>query len=646
MPVTTAPAIIKTYKPEDIAAKLPDCPTDKQQNADFRGWIQDREQYEDYRAAFYIKASKDVHWWMGSYCWTKDPKWHTGVPHVPFIPYVKQREYIDFRRRHRAQGRPHLLVKSREQGASLCVMYDNQHHWQFTNAGNCKIGSEKAEKVDGRAGFGGTLLGKMDYNLSRQPEYLLPAGYNPKQHRIKFHFTNPVTGNVTTGETTNEAFAVGDRQDSIDIDEASLIGILEQIHTACGNATRAWCFLSTPRGYEYFAKLVHGGQVDVFMLKWWENEAWHGYTDPRTGLWMPGLRTCEAGHCPIHDEGGRPHSDRYDSECASYGNDPVKIAQEFDLNFAKSGGAVFNVERVNRVISLVTEKIVSSEIEFRHYKLDFVPVSRETPFPNDEDELYIEMRKWPVRATRMLGSPLKVYKEPFICRDKKCKCEGTGRHVYVIAGDTSQGKADGDGAGALVWDCTAGECVAVLHGRFEPVPLAREIAKLAKWYGTSSGDDINAWCAVEANGDGFVVNDILNKMGLWLHKSKSDDKIRKKRANVLGVVVHQGKTAMLNKHLVPRINGGESGWPEFVCPFPEVWQQFLTFISWAGKQGVLEPDKMIMGAQRGHHDDFVMMAFHALYGATERYGAIKDVLRPPETRLGPVNYVANGFNYV
>jgi hypothetical protein len=631
-----APAIIIPQTTIEIASKLPPATFNAQENADYRGWIADREQYEDYRAAFRHKAETDVHWWMANYCWTKDPKWHAGVPHVPFVPYSTQRRYVDTRRRMRAAGRPHLCLKSREQGASLCMMYDNQHHWQFSRTGNIKVGSESEKKVDGRGGFAGTLFGKLRYNIERQPEYLLPDGWNPKKHDIQLNITNPETGNTFTGEGTNEHFAVGDRQDGIDIDEATMIMILEQIHQAIGNATRAWSFLSTPRGYEYFAKLALSGKIHLFTMPWWENEAWFGYKDSLTGKFVPGkLYKCKAG-CPAHPDGGKPHSDRFDAECESYGWDSVKIASELDLSFSKSGGSVFSAERVNRVLVHVKDRLDKGKLELMPYSLELIPRGNEGAVKTEFD-LYIQMRSWTLRAMRVANSNLKVYKLPFSCREKTCCCGGTGQHVYIVSGDTSQGRADGDGAGAMVWDCTAGHVAALLHGRYEPIPLAHEVYKLSRWYGRDSGNDIDALCGVEANGDGFVVNDVLNKLGARIFRSPKQDRHGKEAPR--GVVVSRNKVPIINKYLVPYINGDASEWPEFLCVFPEVWQQFMTFISTASKRSVLAPDSMKMGAQYGHHDDLVMMACHALYVSCETYqGRISGVLRGPEVRSGIVRF--------
>lgn len=617
-------AIIVSKDLEERIAQIPAPPRDYDLNGRFRDTVLDMGGNDsNWAAAFKEKCKRDELFWYDTFCYTRDAKWRPGEAHVRMIPYDKQREYIGFRNDMRASGSPHCLVKSREQGASIVMCYDNQYHWQFHGT-STKIGSEKKDKVDGKS-FETALLPKVEYNLSMQPQWLLPDGFElSKPFRTFNNFFNPETSKSYSGEPTNEDFARGDRLSNIDIDEASAIPILAKIHLACGNATRCWAFISTPRGYEYFAATVHKGDVPVFYLPWWENEAWFGWTD-ENGTKQPGLRYCKPG-CKVHEFGGKPHSDRYDSECRSYGYDPVKIAQELDMDFAKSGNALFNTEVVKKVRVFLSER-----------KPKLIPVGLEWSGQTSEISLsdpngwFKQARRWSVAPSFEPMSGFRILSHPFLCENKECPCEGTGRHTLVNGGDVAKGLEHGDNNVLLTLDITAGKFVAAYQGRKEADLTAVDWAKISRFFGKAAGNDCDVFSNVEWNDNGVIVNRFMGLMGTPLARHKSDDKIRGESIpDKQGTVVHvHNRARLLNEYLLPYLgrSNGPGGFPRLIMPFDEFWQEAETLVLLTPEAGILNPERPKAGAMRGKHDDWLWAATHAIYVAMRHYGKVKGCVR-------------------
>ena len=249
----------------------------------------------------------------------------------------------------------------------------------------------------------------------------------------------------------------------------------------------------------------------------------------------------------------------------------------------------------------------------------------------DPQAWYRATRKLNVRAKDATTGSLRIWREPFSCREKRCVCTGTGHHSYVLGGDVGKGLSHGDPSVGLMLDITAGEFVAAMAGQIEPDVFGLEMGKFAKYYGKSSGGDRDAFAASEWNENGLVANKIMDLMGIPQFIHKSDDKVRGKHvADKLGVVVTPSNRArLLNEYLIPNLGRAEQGgeFPRLVMPFDEFWRDAETFVLLTPKTGELNPDKPKAGAMRGKHDDWLFAATHAIYVAMMHFGKCKGFYR-------------------
>lgn len=626
---------------EQLVANIPDAPgpQHKADNIAFRAEIVAMiNESAEFARAVDLKCSRDPIFWFNTIVWTQNPKDFPTDPKQPVILFPKQERFILKLDSNVESGRPLLLQKSREQLAS--VMMANYDLWRLIYRENSAglVGSYKKDVVEGNS-YAKAIFPKIDYTIKFLPDPLLPEGWvrkRPGPCRRDMVFFNPANGKAIEGETCNENFARSGRFAYVWIDEFAHIKKQNDIHTAVGNVTNCFIYTTTPKGIEEFANMVRAGEHDVFTLHWTDNYLWHpqGYTpeecDWENGVW-PEEWICAPG-CKAHQEGGEPHSERYDRECGKYNWNRIKIAQELDIAYQKSGSSVFDPDKVQSAIRHLASEDVRAAMKFHNVKLEFnekTAVSFRPDGDDDiQDEYYRHAKKWPVIAKVVEAAcSLRIWKMPFTCRDRECACEGTGLHTYVLGGDTAR-NVDADYDCAYMLDITAGEVVAEWHGRASPTKVGIEWAKLCKFYGADSLPGwSNAWHAVEHNEMGILINETMTKLGVFGHINRNERNKKKKKEARYGVNVTKWNKTHIIDGLKQEVDNGDPAMPllpRLVNPFIDFWKECETYVYKYADKTDIRPESAKMGAQtRSQHDDRVMSMAMAIYGAMVRYGKIR-----------------------
>ena len=619
---------------------FPPGPLDKDDNLEFRAELCALvEQSDEFAAAVNLKCANDPVFWFNTFVWTQNPIDFSGDPKVPVILFPRQCEFIRELHDCVENGVPLLVEKSREQLASVGIA--NYALWRllYHQVGSVKIGSFKRDVVDGDD-YGEAIFPKIDFTLEFMPDKLLPEGWQRKRPgpcRKELMFKNPSTGSTIKGETCNHRFSRSGRWPWLWLDEFSHVERQEEIHSAVSYTTNCFVYSTTPNGVEKFAAMIKSGHFKVFQLHWTDNYLWHpkGYTPDQCrwgeGVW-PEEWICSAG-CKAHPEGGMPHSERYDFACQKSNWDRVKIAQELDINYQKSGGSVFNPDKVQSAIRHLMKPETREQIKLHNVRLDFLVKEAISFMPDDDEDIKAEYYKvakhWKVSARiTEQSSPLRVWKFPFSCRNKECVCDGTGLHTYVLGADTAK-NIDGDYDCAYMIDVTAGEVVAEWHGQASYWKKGNEWAKLCKWYGASSMPGWgHAWHAIEHNDQGLLVAEVMIKLGVNGHISRNERNKKKKIEGKYGVNINRwSKPHIINGCLQPEIDNGDEAnplLPRLVCPFVDFWKECETFVYKYPDKTDMRPETARMEAQtRSQHDDRVMAMGVGLYGATVRYGRVR-----------------------
>lgn len=290
------------------------------------------------REDLYTACSQSVLFFINAFCFTlrvfepgangenKQAEHH----HLPYLTWAIQDEHILRIENAIDVGEKLLTDKSRDMGATWDHIAIYVHRLLFRSDESHLMISRKEDAVDlldgqaknypfGAVADPGTLFGKIDYILSRLPEWMLP-----RLGRKAMHIINLDTKARIDGESSSATAASGDRRTSVFLDEMSKMKEGESIKRSIASVTACTLVCSTPNGAgTAFSKWRMSGQIPVFVLPWWEH--------PEKG---------KDRHA-VKDKLGRwqIRSPWYDAECGA--RSPKEVAVELDMDHVGSGDTFF-----------------------------------------------------------------------------------------------------------------------------------------------------------------------------------------------------------------------------------------------------------------------------------------------------------------
>lgn len=266
---------------------------------DLEYWESERERVltrclvdEEFRAAFIAECKEDPVFWMQYTAWAFDPRLGPKAEQ-PFIPWDFQEDIV---RRLTALlfrcladetfvGENWVLDKARDMGGSFIILYTFLWFFLFHES-SFIIGSRKEEEVD-KIGDMDTPFEKLRYNLRRQPEFLLPLGYDidSKKYNKERLLTLKPSGHggpQIVGESANENFGRGGRALAALCDEFQKWQYDDQAWRSLTGTCKVKIALGTPDGpFNKFARLVHGKDNEkVTHIRLW----WYLHPKRRKGL--------------------------------------------------------------------------------------------------------------------------------------------------------------------------------------------------------------------------------------------------------------------------------------------------------------------------------------------------------------------------
>ena len=314
------------------------------------------------RQAVWTMCSRDILFWINCFAWTYDPR-NSGnakakglrkLPkYVPFVSWDYQDDAILLLQHCILTGRDCLIEKSRDMGASWLFVLVFDWFFLFRDMPTFLMVSRKEALVDKKEDPD-SLFWKIDFIHSRLPGWMLPEVSRSNLHLKNMHLGGTIDGDSTTGDVGR-----GGRRTAIGLDEFAAVPREEgfAVLNATNDTTDCRVFNSTPQGIgsAYYEQVKRDDIVRVQMH-------WTLHPHKREGLY-----TCEKGKCPIHPEGGKPHSPWYDYECKRRGYNAAAIAQELDIEYSMAGGAYFNSKVIEDYISSTCRPYVFvGELEYDH----------------------------------------------------------------------------------------------------------------------------------------------------------------------------------------------------------------------------------------------------------------------------------------
>lgn len=228
-----------------------------------------RELAEEQRAdlmAHYRSSPVD---WINDWVWTYDPRLVSVLPsaNVPMILWPRQEELVDFIMDLFEEGRHGGLKKSRDWGATWVCSAIATFIWLFYEGASVTFGSRKQELVD-RLGDPKAIFPKIRHILDNLPGWMLPQGYDPKEHNHFLKLINPANGATITGEAGDE-MGRGGRSTLYFVDEAAFLPRPDQVEAAVGGNSDAVLWLSTSNGTgTVFYQKEQARQIPFFYASW------------------------------------------------------------------------------------------------------------------------------------------------------------------------------------------------------------------------------------------------------------------------------------------------------------------------------------------------------------------------------------------
>lgn len=220
---------------------------------------------------------------------------------VPFIPFPRQAEFIDWLLARWLSREDGLAEKSRDMGVSwLCVAF-SVWMWLFKPGTVVGFGSRKETMVD-ELGNPASLFWKIRETINLLPAEFLPAGYSSKQHAHYMKLLNPENGSSIIGEA-GDNIGRGARTSIYFVDEAAYLERPDTVDAALSQTSNCKIHVSTPNGEgNPFARKRRSGRISVFTFNWKD--------DPRKG------------------------PEWYEKQVRDL--DPVVLAQEVDISYSAS----------------------------------------------------------------------------------------------------------------------------------------------------------------------------------------------------------------------------------------------------------------------------------------------------------------------
>lgn len=297
-------------------------------NLKFREAIYSRgAKSRDLASQYKAMARDDLLFYVNTFCWLLEPRAKPGQPRLlPFITWPFQDGFFLSIQHAIRHGEDLLCQKTRDQGATWCMLIAMDHVWRFEKLASFLLISRKEELVWKR-GDPKALFEKLLHNMEYQPAWFRPR-IRPGTELMERHLLHPETKSVIDGETSAPDSGTGDRRTAILNDEFALTPDGERVIAAITNVTDCRLFNSTPKGaHTAFYGQIQSGCPTV-TLHW-------------------------SGH-PIHSRGmtigddGKPSSEWYERMCKRLGH-PKLVSQELDIDHLGSDFQFFNQEVLDRI---------------------------------------------------------------------------------------------------------------------------------------------------------------------------------------------------------------------------------------------------------------------------------------------------------
>lgn len=196
---------------------------------------------------------------------------------MPFIPFAKQREMVEWLQGCMNDQQSGLIEKCRDMGATWTACGFSVWLWLFVPGAAVGWGSRKEALVD-RLGDPSSIFEKIRLIIDELPAFILPEGFNRKDHCSFMKVTGP-HGATITGEA-GDNIGRGGRTSIYFKDESAHYERPELIEASLGDNTDCQIDISSVNGpNNTFHRKRTSGSVRVFVMDWRDHpgkdQAWY-----------------------------------------------------------------------------------------------------------------------------------------------------------------------------------------------------------------------------------------------------------------------------------------------------------------------------------------------------------------------------------
>lgn len=452
-------------------------PLDPDKNLSFRAsLLAAAERDKAFQTDIYTACSQSPEFFILALCFTlrvfesndEGKQVQASSQHVPFCLWPIQLQLIAKLHDKMLNGGELLVDKSRDMGATWLHIAAIAWFFLFRPGYSTLMISRKEDAVDqldgqarnypkGSLADPGTLFGKIDYLISRLPEWMLPT-----MTRKKMHLVNVSNGSRIDGESANATAGSSDRRATIFLDEFSKVEEAASIKRSTKDVTACRLVCSTPNGAgTTFSKWRNSGQIEVFAAMWWH------HPEKAKGL---NIRQDKMGRWRIH-------SPWYDRECET--RSPKEVSIEIDADHTGSGDTFFEAQ------VLEAHRRIHARPPRRHGQVIWRKKLT-------EEDMVAAIRKGDASRVMLIPSgPMKLWVDLVNNRLDQSK-------TYIMSVDI--GKGQGASNSVINISCveTREKVAEWADANTPPYELARVVCAMAIWVGGRSKQPLVIY---ENNGD-------------------------------------------------------------------------------------------------------------------------------------------------
>lgn len=200
-------------------------PKDPAQNLLWRRELRRQALHDRYlQQVLYDACMEDVLFWMAFACWSFEPRAKVKVR--PFVPWCHQEDVfvkMDAAIDDAAQQETSLdvlLDKSRAQGGTFGYLWIDLRRWLRDPMFSAGYVTRNEKLVDSKTDSD-TLFWKLDWAINRLPHWMLPKGFDWRQHRSysDHSLLNPENGASLVGYAAGQDVGAGGRKTVFTCDE-------------------------------------------------------------------------------------------------------------------------------------------------------------------------------------------------------------------------------------------------------------------------------------------------------------------------------------------------------------------------------------------------------------------------------------------